>query len=81
MAIRPVTSSGVSAANWVAAMLTPAFQPRRLRPARKYSSRLREACLRARSPEVMAAATKARTIRASSTDMEPIGYALKRWLL
>jgi hypothetical protein len=50
VAIKPVTSSGVSAANWVAAMLIPAFQPGTPRPARKYSSRLTEALARARSP-------------------------------
>ena len=54
MAIRPVTSSGVSAANCVAAMLMPAFQPERLRPARKYSSSPVEAVRRARRPEAMA---------------------------
>ena len=51
VATKPVTSSGVSAANWVAAMLRPALQPLRLRPARKYSSRLCEATLRERMPD------------------------------
>ena len=46
----PVTRSGVSAAYWVAAMDTPAFQPGTLRPARKYSSGLCEALARARNP-------------------------------
>ena len=54
VAMRPVTSSGVSAANCVAAMLSPACQPDRLRLARKYSSRLRDAARRLRSPDAMA---------------------------
>ncbi len=51
VATNPVTSSGVSAANWVAAMLRPARQPLRLRPARKYSSRFCEAIFRERIPD------------------------------
>jgi hypothetical protein len=50
----PVTRSGVSAANCVAAMLMPAFQPGSVRPARKYSSRLCLAAAFSRSPEAMA---------------------------
>jgi hypothetical protein len=55
VAISPVTSSGVSAANWVAAMLRPACQPRSVRPARKYSSRNIFRFLRASTytPEVL----------------------------
>ena len=50
----PVTSRGVSAANCVAAMLRPAFQPGSVRPARKYSSRFLVACFRFRKPALMA---------------------------
>ena len=54
VAMMPVTSSGVSAANCVAAMLRPAFHPGRDRPARKYSSRFFEACRRWRTPALTA---------------------------
>jgi hypothetical protein len=39
-----------STPNWVAAMLSPAVQPDNPRPARKYSSRFRDAISRDRSP-------------------------------
>jgi len=65
MAIIPVTSSGVSAAYWVAAMLVPARQPESVRPARKYSSRPRDAFARAAKPAVMLYATKASTMSRS----------------
>jgi hypothetical protein len=61
-----VTSRGVSAADWVAAMDSPAFQPGSERPARKYSSRLRDARARARIPDATAQATKAVRISRSS---------------
>ena len=54
VAMMPVTSSGVSAANCVAAMLRPAFHPGRVRPARKYSSRFFDACRRWRTPALTA---------------------------
>jgi hypothetical protein len=54
VAMRPVASRGVSAANCVAAMLMPAFHPGTVRPARKYWSRFCEATDRARRPFVMA---------------------------
>lgn len=60
VAIRPVASSGVSAAYWLAAMLSPAFQPDVSRPARNYSCWLREAFRLARKPAVMAQTTKSR---------------------
>ncbi len=66
VAIRPVTSSGVSAANCVAAMLMPACHPERDFPARKYSWRFSDALPRARSPfwtaYTMNASTMSRSI-------------------
>jgi hypothetical protein len=68
MAIIPVTRSGVSAANWVAAMLMPAFHPGSVRPARKYSSRFREEMLRERKAIARQYARKAPTMATSSVD-------------
>ena len=56
----------MSAANCVAAMLVPACHPFSVFPARKYSSSDSEALWRARSPDVMAYAMKARTMSRSS---------------
>ena len=67
VAISPVTTSGVSAAYWVAAIESPAFQPEILRPARKYSSGPCEASLRAVNPDHRAYVTKASTSRRSIT--------------
>lgn len=66
VAMRPVTSSGVSAANCVAAMLSPAFHPGSVRPARKYSSRFLLAAALARSPASAAEATNVRMMATSS---------------
>ena len=54
VAMSPVTSRGVSAANCVAAMLRPAFHPGRVRPARKYSSRFFDAWALFLKPELTA---------------------------
>jgi hypothetical protein len=48
-----MTSIGVSAAYWEAAILNPAFQPGIVRPARKYSSRFFDALDFARKPTVI----------------------------
>jgi len=53
VATNPVTSSGVSAAYCVAAILTPDFHPLILLPAKIYSVRLLDACDLARNPTLM----------------------------
>lgn len=47
----PTTRRGVSAANCVAGMLTPARQPLMVRRARKYSCKVVDATRRAQKPE------------------------------